>query len=507
MNGSSCSSSLRDLREKAVARAVIVCVLAASACATHKAPASNPHAERELGSNLARVFGAPIMRQALWGVEVKSLDSGKVLFEHNARTLVMPASNMKILTLATAAETLGWDFCFTTTLETGAAIENGILKGDLIVRGTGDPTINGRNARAAAVFDEWASALKALGIMRIDGAIVGDDNAFDEQGLGAGWSWDYLQYGYAAPVGALEYNENVARLTVRPATSVGDPVLLDFAPGSGLQLVNHAYTGEPKSAATIDFERRADQPILTVTGSLALDGQPATREVAVVNPTVYFAQSLKDALVARGIDVSGDAADADDRVDLPRPDARRVLADSQSPALREIATVLMKVSQNLYAETLLKASGAANGGLGTTEGGRLATRALLSSWGIPQGTYVQYDGSGLSRYDYVTADLLVTILQRMYGNPQHRDAFVATLPIAGRDGTIALRMKKTRAEGNAAAKTGSIANVRSLSGYVRTRDGETLAFSMLANSFTIPAATVNWIADLAVETLANFTRR
>jgi serine-type D-Ala-D-Ala carboxypeptidase/endopeptidase (penicillin-binding protein 4) len=482
-------------------------LLTASACATHNPPAFNPRADRQLASDLSRVFGAPVMSQGVWGVQIKSLDSGRVLFEHNPRTLVMPASNMKILTLATAAETLGWDYCFTTTLETAAAIENGILKGDLIVRGTGDPTINSRKGRATVVFDDWANALKAAGIIRIEGAIVGDDNAFDEQGLGAGWSWDYLQYGYAAPVGALEFNENVARLTVRPDRVPGRPVLVELAPGSGLQLVNHAFAGDAGSATTIDFERRVDQPILTVTGSLAMDAQAVTREVAVVNPTIYFAQSLKDALVARGIEVTGDAIDADDRVDLASAAARRPLAQSQSPALREIATVLMKASQNLYAETLLKAAGAANGGLGTTEGGRVATRALLSSWGIPQSTYVQYDGSGLSRYDYVTADVIVTILARMYGDPRHKEAFVTALPIAGRDGTVASRMKKTRAEGNALAKTGSIANVRSLSGYVRTRDGETLAFCMVANSFTIPAATVNWIADLAVETLANFTRR
>jgi serine-type D-Ala-D-Ala carboxypeptidase/endopeptidase (penicillin-binding protein 4) len=503
----SCCSSLGDLCQKATGGVLAAFLLAASGCASHKNPTVNPRAERELASDLARVFGAPVMSQGLWGVEVKSVDSGRVLFEHNARTLVMPASNMKILTLATAAETLGWDYCFTTTLETAATVENGVLMGDLIVRGTGDPTINGRNNRAAAVLDEWAGALKAAGITRIDGSIVGDDNAFDDEGLGAGWSWDYLQYDYAAPVGALEFNENVARLTVRPGAAVGEPVLIELAPGSGLQVVNHAFTGETKSQTTIDFGRRADQPVLTITGSLPVDAQPATRQVAVVNPTIYFAQSLKDGLVARGIDVTGAAADADDRLDLPAPDARRALARTESPALREIATVLMKVSQNLYAETLLKATGAAKGGLGTIEGGRIATRALLSSWGIPPSTYVQYDGSGLSRYDYLTADLIVTILERLYADPRHRDAFVATLPIAGKDGTIASRMKKTRAEGNAAAKTGSIANVRSLSGYIRTRDGETLAFSMLANSFTIPAATVNWIADLAVETLANFTRR
>jgi D-alanyl-D-alanine carboxypeptidase/D-alanyl-D-alanine-endopeptidase (penicillin-binding protein 4) len=226
----------------------------------------------------------------------------------------------------------------------------------------------------------------------------------------------------------------------------------------------------------------------------------------VVNPTIYFARALKDALIARGIEITGPAIDADDVLDAPAPQTRHVLVRSESPPLREIAAVLMKVSQNLYAETLLKAIGAARGGLGTAEGGRVATRALLASWGIPDSTYVQMDGSGLSRYDYVTADLLVAILSRLHADPRHRDAFVSTLPVAGTDGTIAKRLVRTRAAGNAAAKTGSISNVRSLSGYVSTRDGETLAFSILANNFTLPAATVNWITDLAVETLSNFTR-
>ena len=183
------------------------------------------------------------------------------------------------------------------------------------------------------------------------------------------------------------------------------------------------------------------------------------------------------------------------------------IVESQSPPLHDIATVMMKVSQNLYAETLLKAVGAAGGLTGTTEAGRAAARKIFEAWGIPSSSYVQADGSGLSRYDFVTADMIVTLLDHMYRDPRHHDAFVATLPIAGRDGTISSRMKNTRAEANALAKTGSIANVRALSGYVKTRDGETLVFSVLANSFTIPAATVNWIADLAVETLSNYTRR
>jgi D-alanyl-D-alanine carboxypeptidase/D-alanyl-D-alanine-endopeptidase (penicillin-binding protein 4) len=156
---------------------------------------------------------------------------------------------------------------------------------------------------------------------------------------------------------------------------------------------------------------------------------------------------------------------------------------------------------------LLKAIGAATSDMpGSTEGGLAAARGVFAAWQIQPGTYVQVDGSGLSRYDFVTPETLITILERLYKDPRHRDAFTATLPVAGKDGTISTRLRATRAEANATAKTGSIANVRALSGYVRTRDGETLAFSMLANNFTIAPATVNWMADLAVETLANYKR-
>jgi D-alanyl-D-alanine carboxypeptidase/D-alanyl-D-alanine-endopeptidase (penicillin-binding protein 4) len=482
-------------------------------------------AVRELRANLAKVFSAPIMARGVWAVEVRSLDTGERLYELNSGKLMMPASNMKVVTLATAAETLGWDYRFTTTLETAAPVENGVLLGDLFIRGSGDPTLNTRQNRAAAVLAEWVGFLRAAGIHEIRGRIVGDDRAFDDEGLGDGWSWDYLQFGYAAPVGALQFNEDVAPLTIAPGARPGDPVAVTLAPGSGLEVVNRATTGAEETAETIDFRRQLFRPSLEITGSMPAGGSPITRNVSVVNPTIYFAQSVKDALVAAGIRVSGEAVDLDDIVLENGPGAsepalserreskgestghRRALGTTTSPPLSEIASVLMKVSQNLYAETFVKALAASAGEVGTTAGGRRLMRKTLTAWGIPEDAYVISDGSGLSRYNYVSAGMITTILERMYRDPRHREEFAATLPIAGKDGTIASRMRRTLAEGNATAKTGSIANVRSLSGYVRTREGETLVFSIIANDFIIPAATVNWIADLAVEILAAFTRR
>ena len=504
------SLCLRDLCEKAVVRGFVASLLIATSC-THAPPTvtpkPNPRAERALTSDLNRIFGAPVMEQGLWGVKVTSLETGRVLYALNARKLMMPASNMKIVTLAAAAEILGWDFRFKTTLETAADLDNGVLRGDLIVRGGGDPTINARDKRAAAVFDEWAAALKSAGISRIEGNIVGDSSAFERRGLGQGWSWDYLEAGYAAPSGALEFNENIATLSIRPGPKPGDEAGLELTPGAGLGLIHHVVTGEASSVTAIDLERRPDGAWLDVVGSIALDAQPASREVAVADPELYFAHALVLALVERGIPVRGIPKGMPDWRNQLAPLPRHVLVESLSPPLRDIATVMMKVSQNLYAETLLKALGAAGGATGTTDAGRAAAQKIFEAWGIPAGSYVQADGSGLSRYDFVTAEMIVTLLERMHRDPRHRDAFVATLPIAGKDGTISTRMRNTRAEANAVAKTGSIANVRALSGYVRTRDGETVVFSILANSFTIPAATVNWIADLAVETIANYSRR
>jgi D-alanyl-D-alanine carboxypeptidase/D-alanyl-D-alanine-endopeptidase (penicillin-binding protein 4) len=497
-------------RVRAVGRALCLGALLAAGC-THAAPATapkpNPRVERVLTSDLDRIFGAPVTSNALWGVLVKSVDTGRVLYSRNAATLMMPASNMKIVTLAAAAETLGWDYRFKTTLETTAPIEDGVLKGDLIVRGTGDPTINRRDGRAGAVFDEWAAALKAAGIRRIDGGIVGDGSAFDDRRLGQGWAWDYLEAGYAAPVGALEYNENIATVSIRPGAKPGDAAELQLTPGTGLGLLYHVVTGEPGSRTNITLERRTYDNNLDVSGSIAVDAAPLTREVAVVSPATYFAQSLLIGLLDRGIPVTRTSRDLSERPpDVENP-PRRVIHESVSPPLRDIATTMMKVSQNLYAETLLKAAGATKGSPGSFAAGRRASADVFTAWGIPESSYVQADGSGLSRYDYVTAAMIVTLLERMHSDPRHRDAFVATLPIAGKDGTISTRMRTTRAEGNAVAKTGSISNVRALSGYVRTRDGELLAFSILANNFTAPAATINWMADLAVESLANHASR
>lgn len=465
-----------------------------------------------LRAELAQLFNAPRFDHALWGVAVRSLDTGQDLYRLNATKLMMPASNMKIVTLAATAERLGWDYRYETDLLTAAPIESGVLQGDLIVRGSGDPTINRRHGEPA-VFDTWADELKCLGVSVIDGRIIGDDNAFDEDDLGAGWAWDYLGYGYATPGGALQYNENIVSLRIQPGDAIGDPVAIDIQPpGSGLQLNIRAVTRPADEGLRLNLRRLPDQPVLDVIGVVPIGIEPFVRTASVHNPTEFFVRAFHAALMSSGIEVRGDAIDVDA---LPGADPishdesaspLRSLYTHRSPPLSDAGTVLMKVSQNLYAETLLETLGGQRT-RGTVEAGRDVVRSVLTSWGISPDEYVQYDGSGLSRYNYVTADMLIKILARMHRDPNHATAFTATLPIAGRDGSLERRMIGTRAEGNARAKTGSISNVRALSGYVNTSDDELLAFSIIANHFHLPQAAIDTVADLAVERLAHFTRR
>jgi len=228
---------------------------------------------------------------------------------------------------------------------------------------------------------------------------------------------------------------------------------------------------------------------------------PFKQYVAVTDPPAYFARAFREALVARGVAVAGPARSS--VTDPPArlvDDQRGVSIQHQSPPLREMAATLMKVSQNLYAETLLKTLGA------SAAAGNATVQTTLRAWGVPAEALIQRDGSGLSRYDYVTPEALVAILTHVDRDAKLRGPFEASLPIAGRDGTLANRMKGTAAEGNARAKTGSMSNVRAVSGYVTTADGEPLVFSILANNFETTADVINRATDAIVVRLAQFTR-
>jgi len=485
----------------------IVVALAATACATttRPSPASPtlpplPALARDLDAILAQ----PALQHGYWGVVVKSLARDETLFAVNARKLMLPASSMKVVTLAAAAEKLGWEFRYETTLHAAGPVEAGTLQGDLVVVGTGDPSLGAAEGMADRLFAEWAEVLKQRGIRTIAGRVVGDDNRFEDETLGFGWSWDDLPDDYAAGVGALQFNENAVRITVTPGPATGDSAAISVAPGgSGLNVTGNVVTGASSGAASITTRRLPGSTTLELRGSIPLGANPSTLAAAVDNPTMFFASALRNALIANGIDVRAEAADIDDLRPAPRI-AGAPLATYRSPPLSALAERLMKVSQNQYAETFLKTM--SEGEVRSAAAGRTAALAILHAWGVQPAELIMRDGSGLTRYDFVSSEALVTVLGHVYRDAKLRGPFEASLPIAGRDGTLANRMKGTPAEGNVRAKSGSMTGVRSLSGYVRTVGGEDLVFAIVANNFETPPDVVNAATDAIVVRLATFRR-
>lgn len=497
---------------RALAVPAVVLALAAG-CARQPRPVTHPVEPKPgvaaLRADLAAIFHAPAFANAIFGVEIRSLRSGDVLYTQNAGTLLMPASNMKVVTAAVAAERMGWAHTFETRLVSSAPIDAGVLQGDLTIVGAGDPSLGGRPGEAAAVFDAWTAQLQARGITRIAGRIIGDDNAMDDNGLGRGWAWDDLGSGYATPTGAASFAENVVQLSFTPGTAAGAPVVITARPaGHGLTIVGAVTTGAAGSETDLEFRRLPGSSTLTVRGTVAVGRADVTRFVSVDNPTVFTAGVVRAAFIERGISVDGNAVDIDDLQAPPPAEGAATLASWTSPPLTEVLKVLLKVSQNFYAETVLAAVGPTDaGGARTIEAGRKVVRDTLTAWGVPPTQYVQADGSGLSRYNYLAPAALVRILTRMYEDRRHRGPFAEAMPVAGVDGTLETRMAGTPAQGNARAKTGSIANARALSGYVTSADGEPIVFSMIANNFSVPASEANAVIDRAVVRLAQFRRR
>ncbi len=459
-----------------------------------------------LRGDLDRIFADPNFADAQWGVEILSLDRGEPIYQRSSTLLCMPASNNKLLTVAAALTRLGPDFHYETKLLADGSIAGDVLSGNLIVVGSGDPSNASRfhEGDAFATFRDWAARLKEKGIHRIEGDLIGDEAAFEENQLGDGWEWDDLAYGYAAPVSALQFNENLVTIEIAPGEKEGDPAAVKARPLENyLSVENRIVTSAAGTEARIEVERGSAKESIILKGAVPLKAGSQSQTVAVQSPANYYLEALKLVLQQEGIDVSRCTVRG---VRGWNASSQQELFVHTSPALAEIIKPLLKVSQNLYAETLVRTLGARFHSDGSFQRGKEVVEQALRGMAIERGTYFYADGSGLSRRNLLSADLLVRIFKYMY---HHKDfqQFYDALPVAGVDGTISGRLKGTRAEKNLHAKTGTIAYVRSLSGYVRTADGEMLAFSMIANNFLVSSKMAEYVQDSAVERLANFSRK
>ncbi|HVT41314.1 MAG TPA: D-alanyl-D-alanine carboxypeptidase/D-alanyl-D-alanine-endopeptidase [Gemmatimonadaceae bacterium] len=476
-----------------------------------------------LRSAIDSLVADPMFRNAYWGILVVDPAAGDTLYSRNAGKLFMPASNQKILTGATALAQLGTAYRFSTWFVSSAPIVGGVLTGDLIVVGRGDPSVSdAMMGDAMKPLRAAADSLYALGVREIAGSLVKGGNAFPDTTIGP-WGWQDLDTPSGAAVDELFFNNGLARVTVYGGDRVGDSVRVRSAPARTVPtLVADFTTAEPPAPANgaagggrgnvggggrggrggrsgtvrAISDMRGSRPVVHLTGWVA-PHDSVVAQVALRDPASAWLQAFAEALADRGIVLRGDIVRTPDAVIT---DQRRLFTLS-SPTLGQILPKFLKPSQNQIGELLLHTLGLERTGVGSADSGRRVVERQIVSWGADTAGLVVRDGSGLSRHDYVTPETIVKILDAMRRREDFK-AFYDALPIGGVDGTIANRMRGTPAQGNVRAKTGTVDRSHSLSGYVTTTDGRMLMFSFQANNYTVPNTQVERVQDWIAAQLA-----
>lgn len=432
------------------------------------------HNDKSLAGKIEAIFATQSSKShAIYGCRIVDADTGKEIYSHNPDLPVMPASNMKMFTAATALDVFGADAQLKTTLEYDGK--------NLWVVGGGDPATGDPDmAKAAhhsitAMFDDWAKTLRDKGFTHVSGNIYYDDRMFDHEMTSPLWGHANLGEWYAAPVSALNFNDNCVDIKLYP-TKTGEPMRPEISPPvSSVKLINHTKT-QPKNTA--DVSRKGMEDTYELTGGanhkVDLDSKPVT------DPAAFFADAMRTNFESHGIHIDGSI--------LHCPAAfqglMKIIAVHETPIADAIKR-MDKDSQNLFAEVFNKRAGwwyaehrLHKNEPGSWALGAQAVEAFLSEHHIETANFHMVDGSGLSSENHVTARQTSGLLLVMLHHPAHQ-AFFDSLPISGTDGTIKKRMKDVA--GKVHAKTGFIGGVRSLSGYIQTKSGHTLVFSIIFN--------------------------
>lgn len=498
-----------DNMKKEITLIIFLFTFLFAACSTVKETTKTPANDLfTLKQKIQERFDDSIFANAHWGVLIKSLKTGETWYERNSGKMFMPASNEKIPTAAATLVTLGPEFTFETYLNYEGEIKDSILEGNLVVYGNGDPTLYTRlNTDPLGLFKSWAVKLSSMGIKKINGNIIGDDNAFEDYPYGYGWTYDDLDAWYSAEISPLQLNENCVDLKfIPPATKEGRLTIQPNLPSSFYKIEDVTIVGDTGNS-NIRISRAFGTNTIKISGYVKAGSKEFEETPSLYNPTLFYVTVLKEELERNGIKVIGEPKDCDDIAGWKTTLHNLTLIDKHnSPLFRDVLAGLMKPSQNLYAETFVRTLGWKKTGIGSFRQGKKIVEDVLKQFGIQPDTYAYMDGSGLSRYNYTSPEILVKILEGMRHHSYWIDWYNA-MPVAGVDGTLKGRMKGTPAEKNVHAKTGTISNVRGLSGYVTTADGEEIVFSFLVNGHLRTAAETNYITDSVLEMISSLDRR
>jgi D-alanyl-D-alanine carboxypeptidase/D-alanyl-D-alanine-endopeptidase (penicillin-binding protein 4) len=463
-------------------------LLAAGLLLATLAPA---RAQEALAPALDKILNAPALKGGITGAIVCRVDTGQVLYAHDADTRLIPASNRKLFTSAAALEVLGDDFRIRTDLRADAKPDaSGTIRGSLYLRGGGDGLLSPDDLGALA------QTLVQAGVKRVEGNIVGDGSLFSDGPYGFGWEWDDFSDEEFPQISALEVNEGVLGVHVAPGKAPGDfPIVTLTPPTDFLPVVVAAKTGAGDAPNDCAVSRPWDRNYFRVTGTLPL-GAALDQNVPVKDPPLLAATLLRQSLVRSGVAVTGRA------VMGQTPPQTPLLAEHLSLPLAQYLPRMNKPSDNLLAECLVRLIGSDGGGTVSYDIGHARETAFLRNLGVDTQTLNLVDGCGVGRRNFVTARAVAMLLLGMHKKPDWR-IWYDSLPIAGVDGTLKSRMKGTPAAGNVHAKTGTLGGVRALSGYVTGRSGTLYVFSLLMNNFPGTARQAGNAQDEFVEYLAS----
>jgi D-alanyl-D-alanine carboxypeptidase/D-alanyl-D-alanine-endopeptidase (penicillin-binding protein 4) len=495
-------------------------------------------------AKVEKILGAADVNRGYWGMLVEDADSGEVLYSQNADRYFLPASNAKLFTAALTLATLGSDYCFHTTIESRSAVNSeGVLPGDLVLVGRGDPNLSNRifpfakkterDGPPEKILAELADGVVARGVKKITGDVIGDDSYFAGGAYPSGWAIDDMLWSYGAPVSALEINDGVFFLELNAAEVVGAPATFKIAPSTNVyQIRNDVVTGAKGSPQKLSVEREPGSTLMVVSGSMPVGAQPHSIAIAIDRPAEFAAALLKNLLEARGVVIDGRAR-AQHTGDLgawyktdgsaammdteshacgvaagfwslqfggathmePSPE---VFAGHASPPIPDALRVMAKISQNLHAEIFLRTAARLKTGDPSADAALKFEQDFRVGIGLKEDDVVMTDGSGLSRKDMVSPQSEVSLLRWVTEQPWAA-TFRSVLPVAGEDGTLMDRMKNTPAAGNVWAKTGSLTHVDSLAGYATSTRGAHLVFSFIGNNHNLkPKAATDVLDALAV---------
>ena len=401
------------------------------------------------------------------GVVVKSLTTDELIFQYNPDKLFVPASNVKVLTSVTALSILKPDYRFKTVFYSGGDVTQGVIHGGLYIKGYGDPTLSTQH------LETIAEEFKSLGVKEIKGGIIVDDSYFDNIRYGKGWKEKWKGDVFSPPISALSLNYNTFYIKVYPSKPGRIPIVALEPKGTNVNVINKAITTNKGGRLTAVWLEGGKT--IKLDGSISRRTPSYTLEITTRNPTLYAGSAFKRILDDAGIRVEGYVT-----VGVV-PDWAGVLYTHFSDPLYLIIAEFNKNSVNIIGENIIKTLGATIiGEPGTWEKGTEVVSNFLHEIGIKD-SFEIFDGSGLSLLNRVSPNAITDVLEYAYNNQVISLKFLNSLSIGGVDGTLKKRFRRSAVEGRVMAKTGHLSNVNALSGYLFTKSGDVLVFSILAN--------------------------